>query len=55
MKGVGAKEATYIFLLGLIGIDSESSFVVAVTVFLATVVSTLPGIVILRRGLGILS
>ncbi len=53
MKGVGAKEATYIFLLGLIGVNNEISFVIAVTVFLATTVSTLPGIIILRRGLKI--
>lgn len=53
MKGVGAKEATYIFLLGLIGLNSETSFVIAVTVFLATTISTLPGIIIFRRGLKI--
>ncbi|MCH2226895.1 MAG: flippase-like domain-containing protein [Candidatus Caenarcaniphilales bacterium] len=49
MKGVGAKELTYIFLLGLLGIGKEQSFVVAIAVFLATTISTVPGVIILRR------
>lgn len=49
VKGVGAKEASYIYFLGLVGISSETSLAIAFLSFLATTLSTLPGVTIAFR------
>lgn len=49
VKGVGAKEASYIYLLGLIGINGDASLAIAFLTFLATVIATLPGVSIVFR------
>ena len=49
VKGVGAKEASYIYFLGLVGINTETSLAIAFLSFLATTISTLPGITIAFR------
>lgn len=49
VKGVGAKEASYIYLLAFIGIESSEALAVAFLVFLGTLVATLPGISIAFR------
>lgn len=50
VKGLGAREATYVFLLSIIGVSFDHSFAIAVTVFLATLVSSVPGITLVRKG-----
>ena len=55
VKGLGAREATYVFLLSIIGVSFDHSFAIAVTVFLATLVSSLPGISLVRKGREIFS
>jgi len=55
VKGLGAREATYVFLLSIIGISFDHSFAIAVTVFLATLVSSVPGISLVRKGREIFS
>ncbi len=49
VKGVGAKEASYIYFLGLVGINTETSLAIAFLSFLATTISTLPGVTIAFR------
>lgn len=49
VKGVGAKEASYIYILGLIGISSDISLAIAFLTFIATLISTLPGLSIVFR------
>ena len=49
VKGVGAKEASYIYLLGFIGIASSDALAIAFLIFLGTLISTLPGISIVFR------
>jgi uncharacterized protein (TIRG00374 family) len=55
VKGLGAREATYVFLLSIIGVSFDHSFAIAVTVFLATLVSSIPGISLVRKGREIFS
>jgi uncharacterized membrane protein YbhN (UPF0104 family) len=55
VKGLGAREATYVFLLSIIGVSFDHSFAIAVTVFLATLVSSIPGITLVRKGKEIFS
>jgi hypothetical protein len=55
VKGLGAREATYVFLLSIIGVSFDHSFAIAVTVFLATLVSSVPGISLVRKGKEIFS
>lgn len=55
VKGLGAREATYVFLLSIIGVSFDHSFAIAVTVFLATLVSSVPGISLVRKGREIFS
>jgi glycosyltransferase 2 family protein len=55
VKGLGAREATYVFLLSIIGVSFDQSFAIAVTVFLATLVSSVPGITLVRKGREIFS
>jgi len=43
VKGVGAKEASYIYLLGLIGVNGDISLAIAFLTFIATVIVSLPG------------
>lgn len=51
VKGVGAKEASYIYLLAFIGIGSSDALAIAFLVFLGTLISTLPGIsIVFRKG-----
>ena len=50
VKGIGAREATYVFLLSILGVSSDNAFAIAVAVFLATVLSSVPGISLLRKG-----
>jgi glycosyltransferase 2 family protein len=49
LKGVGAKEASYIYLLAFIGIGSSDALAIAFLVFLGTLIATLPGISIVFR------
>ena len=49
VKGVGAKEASYIYLLGLIGVSGDISLAIAFLTFLATVIASLPGVSIAFR------
>ncbi len=49
VKGVGAREASFIYFLGLFGIDSDKSLAIAFLTFLATLLATLPGISIVFR------
>jgi glycosyltransferase 2 family protein len=43
VKGVGAKEASYIYMLGLIGINHDLGLAIAFQTFVATVIASLPG------------
>lgn len=49
VKGVGAREASFIYFLGLFGVDSDKSLAIAFLTFLATLLATLPGISIVFR------
>jgi uncharacterized protein (TIRG00374 family) len=49
VKGVGAKEASYIYFLGLLGISSDTSLAIGFIAFIATTISTLPGLSIAFR------
>lgn len=49
VKGVGAKEASYIYLLGLIGVSGDLSLAIAFLTFIATVIVSLPGVSIAFR------
>ena len=49
VKGVGAKEASYIYLLGLIGVGGDLSLAIAFLTFIATVIVSLPGVSIAFR------
>ncbi len=49
VKGVGAKEASYIYFLGLLGISSDTSLAIGFIAFIATTLSTLPGLSIAFR------
>jgi uncharacterized protein (TIRG00374 family) len=49
VKGVGAKEASYIYLLAFIGVSSSDALAIAFLVFLGTLVATLPGLTIVFR------
>lgn len=49
VKGVGAKEASYIYLLAFIGIGSSDALAIAFLIFLGTSISTLPGLSIVFR------
>jgi uncharacterized protein (TIRG00374 family) len=49
VKGVGAKEASYIYLLAFIGVSSHDALAIAFLVFLGTLVSTLPGLSVVFR------
>ncbi len=51
VKGVGAKEASYIYFLGLLGIGSDTSLAIGFIAFVATTISTLPGVSIAFRKL----
>lgn len=46
-KGIGAREAAYVYFLGLLAINSEKSLAIAFVSFIAAVASTLPGITIM--------
>ena len=49
VKGVGAKEASYIYLLAFIGVSSSKALAIAFLIFLGTLIATLPGISIAFR------
>ena len=49
VKGVGAKEASYIYFLGLLGVSSDTSLAIGFIAFIATTISTLPGLSIAFR------
>ena len=49
VKGIGAKEASYVYFLGLIGISSDKSLAIAFIVFIATMISSLPGLTLAFR------
>jgi len=44
VKGLGAKEASYVYFLGLIGISGEQGLAIALIVFAATLLASLPGV-----------
>lgn len=43
MKGLGAKEASYVYLLSLIGVEPEKSLAIAFVVYIAGLMSGIPG------------
>lgn len=45
MRGVGAKEASYVYLLGFLGVSTEQALALAFVVFVSMLVSSLPGLV----------
>lgn len=49
LKGIGAKEACYVYMLSLLKINSETALAIAFLTFLATLISTLPGLSIGTR------
>ncbi len=49
VKGVGAKEASYIYLLAFIGVSGSDALAIAFIIFLGTLIATLPGISIVFR------
>ncbi len=44
VKGVGAKEASYVYFLGLLGVPSHDSLAIAFIAFIATLLCSLPGL-----------
>ncbi|MDA1021521.1 MAG: lysylphosphatidylglycerol synthase transmembrane domain-containing protein [Cyanobacteria bacterium] len=44
VKGVGAKEASYIYFLGYLGITSDKGLAIGFIAFVATLIASLPGI-----------
>jgi glycosyltransferase 2 family protein len=50
--GLGVREAGYIYFLGAVGIGSESAFAISVIIYLALMLSTLPGGLLLLLGRG---
>lgn len=49
VKGVGAKEASYIYFLSFLGITSDTGLAIGFIAFVATLVSSLPGVSIAFR------
>lgn len=49
VKGVGAKEASYIYFLGFLGISSDVGLAIGFIAFVATLISSLPGVSIAFR------
>lgn len=50
VKGIGAKEASYVYFLSMIGINADLGLSIAFIVFAATLVASLPGVgVIFQR------
>lgn len=49
VKGVSPKEASYVYILGLIGVPADLSLAIAFLTFIATLLSTLPGLTIAFR------
>ena len=49
MKGVGAKEACFVYFLGLIGLSSNDSLAIAFVSFIAILLATLPGFPVIFR------
>lgn len=45
VRGLGAKEASYVYLLGLLGVETEQSLAVAFMIFISMLVSSLPGFI----------
>ncbi len=45
MKGMGAKEASYVYFLGLLGIQSEKALAVSFVILAAMMISSLPGFI----------
>jgi glycosyltransferase 2 family protein len=48
--GLGVREAGYIYFLGIIGISDESAFALSITLYIALILSTVPGGVLLLLG-----
>jgi uncharacterized membrane protein YbhN (UPF0104 family) len=46
VKGLGAKEATYVYILGFIGITPDTALAIAVVAFSAYMITSIPGITI---------
>ncbi len=46
VKGLGAKEATYVYILGFIGISPDTALAIAVVAFSAYMITSIPGITI---------
>lgn len=44
VKGLGAKEASYVYVLGIIGIDTNTALSIAVLCFSSFLISSVPGI-----------
>ncbi|MCE2928020.1 MAG: flippase-like domain-containing protein [Candidatus Caenarcaniphilales bacterium] len=51
VKGVGAKEACYVYMLGLVGVAPDLSLAIAFLTYISTLISTLPGVTIAFRKL----
>jgi hypothetical protein len=49
MKGVGAKEACFVYFLALISINATDSLAVAFVSFIATLLATTPGFPVIFR------
>ncbi len=47
VKGLGAKEATYVYILGFIGISPDTALAIAVVAFSAYMITSVPGITII--------
>lgn len=46
VKGVGAKEASYVYLLGFLGISADKGLAIGFIAFVATLIASLPGVTI---------
>ena len=44
VKGVGAKEASYVYLLGFLGISADKGLAIGFIAFVATLIASLPGL-----------
>ncbi len=47
VKGLGAKEASYVYILGFIGISPDTALAIAVVAFSAYMITSVPGITII--------
>jgi uncharacterized membrane protein YbhN (UPF0104 family) len=47
VKGLGAKEATYVYILGFIGVSPDTALAIAVVAYSAYLLTSLPGISII--------